>query len=101
MWVCVCVCVEELVTALFLLPSNSICFFHHFERLGCNVSLFESYWFIVVTFSTVGFGDVVPSHWSGQLVVTIFIIIALIYLPPKVSVHSCVRTQKYMLSVVH
>ena len=66
----------------------SICFIHHFERLGNRMDLFNSYWFTVVTFSTVGYGDITPGHWTGKLFLTIFIIIALVYLPSKVCVYE-------------
>ena len=61
-----------------------ICFVHHFEQLGTNIDIFNSYWFVIVTFSTVGYGDISPGHWTSKLVVTIFIGAALVYLPPKV-----------------
>ena len=67
----------------------SLCFIHHFERLGNKISLFDTYWFVVVTFSTVGYGDISPAHWTGKVIITIFIIAALMYLPPKVSIFVC------------
>lgn len=73
----------SLITFLMCFFISFICFIHHFERLGNRMDLFNSYWFTVVTFSTVGYGDITPGHWTGKLFLTIFIIIALVYLPSK------------------
>uniref|UniRef100_A0A8C5D9I5 Potassium channel subfamily T member 2-like n=1 Tax=Gouania willdenowi TaxID=441366 RepID=A0A8C5D9I5_GOUWI len=48
---------------------------------GKNLSLFKSFYFCIVTFSTVGFGDVTPRIWPSQLLVVIMICVALVVLP--------------------
>uniref|UniRef100_A0A6I8S536 Potassium channel, sodium-activated subfamily T, member 2-like n=1 Tax=Xenopus tropicalis TaxID=8364 RepID=A0A6I8S536_XENTR len=53
---------------------------HHF-RAGDNLSLFKSFYFCIVTFSTVGYGDVTPQIWPSQLLVVIMICVALVVLP--------------------
>ncbi|CAM4407498.1 unnamed protein product [Leuciscus chuanchicus] len=58
-----------------------ICGIQHLERAGNNLTLFDSLYFCVVTFSTVGFGDVTPQIWPSQLLVVIMICVALIVLP--------------------
>ena len=40
----------------------------------------------MVTMSTVGYGDISPNHWTGQALVTIFILSALIYLIPQLQI---------------
>ncbi len=73
---------------LFLVPfslSSSICGIQHLERAGNNLTLFDSLYFCVVTFSTVGFGDVTPQIWPSQLLVVIMICVALIVLPIQVN----------------
>lgn len=67
-----------------LLTSISICGIQHLERAGNNLTLFDSLYFCVVTFSTVGFGDVTPQIWPSQLLVVIMIFVALIVLPIQV-----------------
>lgn len=62
----------------------SICGIQHLERAGNNLTLFDSLYFCVVTFSTVGFGDVTPKIWPSQLLVVIMIFVALIVLPIQV-----------------
>ena len=62
----------------------SVCVIHHFERIGGQINIFDTYWFTVVTFSTVGYGDVSPGHWTGKVFMILFIVSALIYLPSKV-----------------
>ncbi len=37
----------------------------------------------MVTMSTVGYGDIVPRHWTGQFLVTIFVLSALLFLIPQ------------------
>lgn len=64
--------------------SISICGIQHLERAGNNLTLFDSLYFCVVTFSTVGFGDVTPQIWPSQLLVVIMIFVALIVLPIQV-----------------
>lgn len=63
---------------------TSICGIQHLERAGNNLTLFDSLYFCVVTFSTVGFGDVTPKIWPSQLLVVIMIFVALIVLPIQV-----------------
>ena len=63
-----------------------ICGIHHLERPNRQPwDLFESTWFIVVTFSTVGYGDYKPEDWPAQTFVMIMIACALILLPVEVS----------------
>uniref|UniRef100_H2UA61 Potassium sodium-activated channel subfamily T member 2b n=1 Tax=Takifugu rubripes TaxID=31033 RepID=H2UA61_TAKRU len=70
-----------LVSTLVCLMFTCICGIQHLERAGNNLTLFDSLYFCVVTFSTVGFGDVTPQIWPSQLLVVIMIFVALIVLP--------------------
>ena len=49
------------------------------------MNLFQSTYYVVVTFSTVGYGDFVPDIWPSQLYMVIMICVALIVLPTQVS----------------
>jgi voltage-gated potassium channel Kch len=63
----------------------SACGFQHLQRAGLRkVNLFESLYFIIVTFSTVGYGDVAPDYWASQLYVIVMIFVALAFLPSQV-----------------
>uniref|UniRef100_A0AAY4C1K2 RCK N-terminal domain-containing protein n=1 Tax=Denticeps clupeoides TaxID=299321 RepID=A0AAY4C1K2_9TELE len=70
-----------LISTLVCLMFTCICGIQHLERAGNNLTLFDSLYFCVVTFSTVGFGDVTPKIWPSQLLVVIMICVALIVLP--------------------
>lgn len=47
------------------------------------MNLFESLYFVVVTFATVGYGDYKPENWPSQLFMIIMICVALIVLPTQ------------------
>lgn len=49
------------------------------------MNLLTSFYFCIVTFSTVGFGDVTPKIWPSQLLVVILICVTLVVLPLQVS----------------
>ncbi|KAI6647284.1 Potassium channel subfamily member 2 isoform X1 [Oopsacas minuta] len=62
------------------------CVVHYFERVGCPgdshvTTLFDSIWFIIVTITTVGYGDKSPSTPLGKLSVIFLILIILFFLP--------------------
>lgn len=64
---------------------SSVCGIQHFQRAGHrHLNLFQSTYYVVVTFSTVGYGDFVPDIWPSQLYMVIMICVALIVLPTQV-----------------
>uniref|UniRef100_A0A7N6AZ52 RCK N-terminal domain-containing protein n=1 Tax=Anabas testudineus TaxID=64144 RepID=A0A7N6AZ52_ANATE len=71
------------------------CGIQHLERAGKNLSLFNSFYFCIVTFSTVGFGDVTPRIWPSQLLVVIMICVALVVLPLQV------HRRRSILYIIH
>uniref|UniRef100_A0A8C5R755 Potassium sodium-activated channel subfamily T member 2 n=1 Tax=Leptobrachium leishanense TaxID=445787 RepID=A0A8C5R755_9ANUR len=70
-----------LISTLLCLIFTCICGIQHLERAGNRLSLFDSLYFCIVTFSTVGFGDVTPQIWPSKLLVVIMICVALVVLP--------------------
>ncbi|CAB1317829.1 unnamed protein product [Coregonus sp. 'balchen'] len=70
-----------LITTLFCLIFTCICGIQHLERAGKKLTVFDSWYFCVVTFSTVGYGDVTPNVWPSKLLVIIMISVALGVLP--------------------
>lgn len=79
--------VVSLLTVIFItLDVCSVCGIQHFQRAGHrHLNLFQSTYYVVVTFSTVGYGDFVPDIWPSQLYMVIMICVALIVLPTQVS----------------
>ncbi|KAI8430836.1 hypothetical protein MSG28_000986 [Choristoneura fumiferana] len=58
--------------------------YKHFQRAGHrHLNLFQATYFVVVTFSTVGYGDFVPDIWPSQLYMVIMIGVALVVLPTQ------------------
>uniref|UniRef100_UPI00398F1ED1 potassium channel subfamily T member 1 n=1 Tax=Pristiophorus japonicus TaxID=55135 RepID=UPI00398F1ED1 len=70
-----------LICTLLCLVFTGTCGIQHLERAGDNLSFFKSLYFCIVTFSTVGYGDVTPQIWPSQLLVVIMICVALVVLP--------------------
>ncbi|KAH9628001.1 hypothetical protein HF086_017976 [Spodoptera exigua] len=65
----------------------SVCGIQHFQRAGHrHLNLFQATYFVVVTFSTVGYGDFVPDIWPSQLFMVIMIGVALVVLPTQVPI---------------
>ena len=64
--------------------SDSVCGIHHLERPASRWNLRVCLWFVVVTFSTVGYGEYTPNDWPAQTFVMIMIAVALILLPVEV-----------------
>ncbi|XP_054980058.1 potassium channel subfamily T member 1 isoform X1 [Sorex araneus] len=70
-----------LFCTLLCLVFTGTCGIQHLERAGENLSLLTSFYFCIVTFSTVGYGDVTPKIWPSQLLVVVMICVALVALP--------------------
>ncbi|KAJ8301972.1 hypothetical protein KUTeg_014809 [Tegillarca granosa] len=65
---------------------TTICGIQHIQRgsLDRHLTMFESFYFVIVTFSTVGYGDISPDIWLGQLFVVIMICVAFVFLPRQI-----------------
>ncbi|KAJ8977454.1 hypothetical protein NQ317_002569 [Molorchus minor] len=74
----------KLVPRSFRIISLSVCGIQHCQRAGHrHLNLFQATYYVVVTFSTVGYGDFVPDIWPSQLWMVIMICVALIVLPTQ------------------
>ena len=69
---------------MLLVISDRVCGIHHLERPASKWNFFVCLWFVVVTFSTVGYGEYTPNDWPAQTFVMIMIACALILLPVEV-----------------
>uniref|UniRef100_A0AC34RS35 Potassium channel domain-containing protein n=1 Tax=Panagrolaimus sp. JU765 TaxID=591449 RepID=A0AC34RS35_9BILA len=86
-----------LFSTLICLIFSGACGMEHLQRSGeKQMDLFTSFYFVMVTFSTVGYGDYHPDWWMSQLYVVILIGVALAILPSKVS-FSAMALKVYFL----
>ncbi|ORY33197.1 hypothetical protein BCR33DRAFT_520637 [Rhizoclosmatium globosum] len=76
-----------LVGTLFVIMYLGQCTFQLVEyRFGGRlINIFDCFYFVVVTLSTVGYGDISPSTKGGQVVVICLILTALTVLPSLIS----------------
>ncbi|XP_045137434.1 potassium channel subfamily T member 2-like isoform X22 [Portunus trituberculatus] len=73
-----------LCATFMCLVFTSVCGIQHFQRAGHrHLNLFQAVYYVIVTFSTVGYGDFVPDIWPSQLFMVIMICVALIVLPTQ------------------
>uniref|UniRef100_A0A0N5BNM7 Potassium channel subfamily T member 2 n=1 Tax=Strongyloides papillosus TaxID=174720 RepID=A0A0N5BNM7_STREA len=74
-----------LLSTLICLVFTGTCAIEHLQRAGKNkLDLFTSFYFIIVTFSTVGYGDVIVDTKFTRLIVVSLIVAAIIIIPSKV-----------------
>uniref|UniRef100_A0A914C8I7 RCK N-terminal domain-containing protein n=1 Tax=Acrobeloides nanus TaxID=290746 RepID=A0A914C8I7_9BILA len=75
----------ELFSLLICLIFTGTCGIQHLQRAGeQQFDLFTSFYFVMVTFSTVGYGDCYPDTWMSRLYVVILICVAFGVLPSKI-----------------
>lgn len=85
-----------LIANIFVLLYFGACSFNYFETqfptnkravLGSNsrLSLMDTFYFMVITMTTVGYGDIVPTTFSGQIVIIILIGAGLVIIPKLVT----------------
>jgi hypothetical protein len=48
------------------------------------LTLFEAIYFIIVTLSTVGYGDISPDIWPGQAFIFVMIMVSFAFVPKQV-----------------
>ena len=65
------------------------------------MNLFQSCYFVVVTFSTVGYGDYVPDIWPSQLYMVVMICVALIVLPTQVRTNVTLLSHSVVCLILH
>ncbi|XP_055871661.1 potassium channel subfamily T member 2-like isoform X4 [Biomphalaria glabrata] len=72
-----------LVVNIICLVFINICFIQHIQRASSEkqLSMFDSLYFVIVTFSTVGYGDIYPDIWLGRLFTIIMICVAFASIP--------------------
>ncbi|XP_060085244.1 potassium channel subfamily T member 2-like [Ylistrum balloti] len=77
-----------LIITLFCLIFTTVCGVQHIQRssLESPLTMFESFYFTIVTFSTVGYGDISPDIWLGQVFMVLMICIAFAFIPRQVEV---------------
>jgi len=65
----------------------SACGIQHLQRgSAAHLTPFDSLWLVIVTFSTVGYGDISPDIWPSRLFMMLMICVSLTVLPMQVTV---------------
>ena len=69
-----------------LLLFYRICGVQHIQRASTQTQLnmFDAIYFVIVTFSTVGYGDISPDIWPSQVFMLLMICIAFAFIPTQV-----------------
>ncbi|XP_033098187.1 potassium channel subfamily T member 2-like isoform X2 [Anneissia japonica] len=84
-----------LIVTILCLIITCACGIHHLERAGqSDMSVFEALYFTVVTFSTVGYGDIKVEIWPSQLFVILMIAAALVVLPVQMEKMALLLIEK-------
>ncbi|ESN98456.1 hypothetical protein HELRODRAFT_176931 [Helobdella robusta] len=87
-----------LLATFLCLIFTSVCGFQHLQRGSSKtkVSLFNSLWFVIVTYSTVGYGDMYPDIWPSKLFIMLLICTSFIVLPKQIDAlaHTWMERQK-------
>ncbi|BFZ24172.1 hypothetical protein BsWGS_27211 [Bradybaena similaris] len=75
-----------LVMNIACLTFTTMCSIQHIQRASADkqISLFDSFYFVIVTFSTVGFGDITPDMWLSRLFMIIMMCLAFATLPSQI-----------------
>ena len=75
-----------LVVTVCCICFTTICGIQHFQRASLEkpLTMFEAFYFTIVTFSTVGYGDISPDIWPGQLFMVIMICVAIAFIPRQI-----------------
>ncbi|KAK7479069.1 hypothetical protein BaRGS_00029661 [Batillaria attramentaria] len=69
---------------MMLLLASLVCLV--FTTIESPLTMFESLYFVIVTFSTVGYGDISPDIWLGQLFMILMIVVAFSFIPRQIEV---------------
>ncbi|XP_012937020.1 potassium channel subfamily T member 2 [Aplysia californica] len=72
-----------LIATLGCLIFTTICGIQHIQRGSHKkpLNMFEAVYFVIVTLSTVGYGDISPDIWLGQLFMLFMICVAFSFIP--------------------
>ncbi|CAF0740296.1 unnamed protein product [Didymodactylos carnosus] len=74
---------SSLAMTVFSLLFTAMCGFQQLQRGGHFYGVFDTFYYVIISTSTVGYGDIVPDIWPSKLFMTIMIVAALILIPTQ------------------
>lgn len=60
--------------------------------------IFEAFWCIVATMTTVGYGDIAPKKWSGRMIATLVMLVGISFFGIMISQMTSVITTHYSMN---
>lgn len=78
-----------------------ICGIQHIQRGSeeKQLNMFEAIYFVIVTLSTVGYGDISPDIWLGQLFMLMMICVAFAFIPRRLEEIASTWSQRQKMGV--
>ncbi|KAK3610092.1 hypothetical protein CHS0354_032187 [Potamilus streckersoni] len=85
-----------LTVVLLCLTFTTVCGVHHIQRASYRkpMSMFDAFYFVIVTFTTVGYGDIAPDIWISRLFMILMICVAFAFIPFQIQIIASTWIQR-------
>ncbi|KAL3891867.1 hypothetical protein ACJMK2_004111 [Sinanodonta woodiana] len=85
-----------LTVVLLCLIYTTVCGVHHIQRASPEktLSMFDAFYYVIVTFTTVGYGDIAPDIWISRLFMILMICVAFAFIPFQIQIIASTWIQR-------